>query len=224
MIVKFYLINFRRIGSISFLVFFISLCMINPLEATVIFTNSGVTINNGNPSASFDIDGDGTYDFRIFRSGNNMKVEPLNSAYIWAGPATPNGNPASSSAGQTIPVAGSWRPAGEIKRLCDGGSFGPLCVGTSKYLRFRLTISGEFHIAYVYITNSDNTSSTVANYAYESCLNEPIVAGATSGGASCPSTIPTLSQWGLIILGLLVLSAGAIAIRRRQMQVEGELA
>ncbi|MEZ4885305.1 MAG: hypothetical protein R3E32_11305 [Chitinophagales bacterium] len=99
-------------------------------------------------------------------------------------------------------------------------------IQTTGYLGLEFPISGSNHYAWIQVTVENEvimesgqdlfakTCITILDYAYESCPNEPILAGHTSGGAitcdSGPASIPTLSEWGLLNLALLLMTFGTI--------------
>ena len=61
----------------------------------------------------------------------------------------------------------------------------------------------------------------------ESQANCENIGGIFYPGHSCPEVdcptadIPTLSEWGMLIMGLLLLAAGTIAVVRRRKEVFG---
>ena len=66
---------------------------------------------------------------------------------------------------------------------------------------------------------ANGNDGTLMNSSLVGCNSNWVCSGATcafSGPPVQPATVPTLSEWGLILLGLTVLCLGAIAIRRRQ--------
>lgn len=65
-------------------------------------------------------------------------------------------------------------------------------------------INGRVEINFQGITSFDGAVTTI------NIESEPIL-----------PAVPTLSQWGLIILGLVVLILGVVVIRQRQMQLGG---
>ncbi len=42
----------------------------------------------------------------------------------------------------------------------------------------------------------------------------------TNCAEECPDPIPTVSEWGLVVMGLLVLTAGTVVVIRRRQAVE----
>lgn len=69
---------------------------------------------------------------------------------------------------------------------------------------------------------SDQSSEDIQVYnlgsgTYQSSIPNPITGGSVSGGAAffcIAAVVPTLSEWGLIVLGLLLLTFGTISIRQ----------
>lgn len=57
-------------------------------------------------------------------------------------------------------------------------------------------------------------TATLLSYAYESCPREGILAGATSGGASCPTGVPLPPSLGLLAMGAAGLGLWRAARRK----------
>ena len=132
--------------------------------------------------------------------GVNVRFVPAAGA-ITVTTNVPGGNgtvttPGQNSAGETVLAIGDTRvwtvtpAAGFVPRLIAGST----CAGT-------LSPTAP----YTYTVNAA-AASCVANFAF-------VAAGPGSGGAT---SIPTLSEWGLIILSALM-ALFALGMRRRQM-------
>ena len=61
---------------------------------------------------------------------------------------------------------------------------------------------------------ANGNNGTLTNFALNGCASNWVCGGATCGFPSAlqPPLVPTLSQWGLILLGLLVVSMGTIMV------------
>jgi len=113
----------------------------------------------------------------------------------------------------------------------DGESFtdiyGPFANVGDRYLGLTFQIDGAAHFGWARfgVTASAfaeggstfaTASATLRAYAFEDCPREGILAGATQGGASCPSGVPMPPALALVALG-----AGGLALwraRRRDGQ------
>ncbi|MFK7904896.1 MAG: hypothetical protein AB8B69_07220 [Chitinophagales bacterium] len=84
------------------------------------------------------------------------------------------------------------------------------------FLGVQFQIAGQNHYGWVRVTLNSIGSVTVHDFAYEDQPNTCIAAGATSGPAICPVTVssagnvPTLSEWGLLNLAILLMTFGTI--------------
>lgn len=86
------------------------------------------------------------------------------------------------------------------------------------------TLSPQACSAYVYWTNMDGNTTGQANLD-GSGINQSWITGCNSpyGVAvdqANPSPIPTLSEWGMIILGILLIGSALIVMRGRQRESE----
>ncbi len=99
-------------------------------------------------------------------------------------------------------------------------------IQTTGYLGLEFPIGGSDHYAWIQVTVENEfimepgedlfarSCVTILDYAYETCPGQPILAGHTTNGATCgttaPAAIPTLSEWGLLNLALLLMTFGTI--------------
>ncbi len=80
--------------------------------------------------------------------------------------------------------------------------------------------AGPTHFGWIQVTVGVNsTSMTIIDWAWEDTPNTPILAGATGGGAAA-AVVPTLNEWGLIVLTTLL--AGAAVWKLRRLDVTAE--
>ena len=89
-------------------------------------------------------------------------------------------------------------------------------AGERGFIGIRFEISGETKYGWIDFEGVVGQPGRVIihDWAYEACSDTAIEAGATSGGADCEA-IPTLNEWGMIILvGLL--AAGGLAYSRKE--------
>ncbi len=70
--------------------------------------------------------------------------------------------------------------------------------------------------------NASNYNFTVTRWAYESCPDTPIQAGEETNSLCNDNDVPTLSEWGLITLAILLLSFGTLYIGRREEELIGQ--
>jgi hypothetical protein len=102
---------------------------------------------------------------------------------------------------------GRWIETPGSCSLCASGPWG---AGATGYLGVRFSISGQNHYGWISLTEGPNFglngggySGSILGYAYESCANVGITAGATSGGGTCGATTPEPGTLGLVALGSL---------------------
>ncbi|MFH1156222.1 MAG: IPTL-CTERM sorting domain-containing protein [Pseudomonadota bacterium] len=94
-------------------------------------------------------------------------------------------------------------PTGSVRR----GNF----LGTPGYIGVRFTIGAETHYGWIYLqSTADATSTTIIDWAYEDQPDTPIHVGTRS------SDIPTLNEWGILILVGLILAEGTRRLRRKK--------
>ncbi len=92
-------------------------------------------------------------------------------------------------------------------------------LGAAKYIGFQIGTGASAHYGWLEFTITQNGNFTynvtVTNTAIEQCPGQPIVVGATTGGATCsaPPTTPAPNSLWLMSLGIAGL-AGLEALRR----------
>jgi hypothetical protein len=74
-------------------------------------------------------------------------------------------------------------------------------------------IGGDQHPAVVYVTGLANTTHTIEVICATAVPNNDV---AILGAAALRKSIPTLNQWGMVILFLLLAAAATVVIRRRR--------
>lgn len=94
------------------------------------------------------------------------------------------------------------------------GYQGEMVPPQTAYFGLRCAIGGQTYYGWVQIEEGTTDQSVLA-WALETTPNAPIAAGATS--SSAPTPVPTLSEWGIIILSSL-LAVGTLLTLRRQRQ------
>ena len=121
------------------------------------------------------------------------------------------------AAGTVIGPASRWDSANSANEYAGTTDYsGEMVAPQTAYFGLSCTIAGQRHYGWVQITEGATDQSILA-WAYETTPNTPIVAGSTTSVSSVTS-IPTLSEWGIILLsGLLALGA-AISFRRRDIR------
>ncbi len=121
---------------------------------------------------------------------------------------TPNYNIASSDA---LAGNGSWI---KYPNLLGYNNYGQFPGQGNKYLGVRFTNDGteQSHYGWVQVNvAANNASLTIVDWAWENIPEIPILAGATS---TTVIVIPTLNEWGLIVLMTLLAGAAAWKMNR----------
>lgn len=128
---------------------------------------------------------------------------------------TLNASAASLTPGQTLTLAATvsgYAPTGSVQFKCDGDDLGvsvTLVDGSASYATNTLIV-GSHSITAVYSGDPNNVGSTSA----VASVSVAAVAGPSGGvgGGATNADIPTLPQWGLILLGCVLLG---VAHRQR---------
>ena len=123
-------------------------------------------------------------------------------------PATTGG--ALLPAGTSIGPGSTWSTSGYTGTTAYDGVMVP---PQTAYFGLSCVFGGQTHYGWVQITEGTTDQSVLA-WAYESTPNAPIAAGAT--GNSVQKSIPTLSEWGMILLSSLLALATIITLRRQR--------
>ena len=184
-------------------------CM-HHLHAEVVYTDIlDQTINTTGSSLDFDINGDGTDDVTVSLSASTSSIQGISPTLVTDVFTTR----ARSYPSGVIDGGQSFSASDLI--LCAGG-IEDWCNSNERFTGLELTIAGQTHYGFIGMTGSGGgtpTSITINSFAYEDCPNTGISSGATSGGISCavaPAGVPTLSEWGLIILALMFMTMGTL--------------
>jgi len=164
-------------------------------DAAIDYTNIVDFVGGVGDTYDVDLNNDAIPEFTIRHdSGSNLFIDPLSSSaeVLGTGGAT-FAYPYVMSNGATISsAASSWFNngyGGGFQSMNYGScSFGNWCNIVEGNLGVRFNIGADTHYGWIRLTNVDNggASWTVTDYAYEQCVDQPITAGATTGGASCP--------------------------------------
>ncbi len=112
------------------------------------------------------------------------------------------------SAGATVGPGSNW---GTTSFAGTTAYSGTMVAGDTAYFGLSFQISGQTHYGWVQVTEGASTQS-VLQWGYESTPNTPIAVGA----AVAATPVPTLSEWGMIILSSLLALATVFTLRRRQ--------
>ncbi len=206
-------------------------------EAAIQHINPPDIIVQAGPSAStytsIDVDGDGDNDF-VIRQVNGSAPFPLaylhpsylNSAsvlakYPFTGPPFPEPKALDSTyniANITAPGPTFWFNGGSpYPALLGAGSiYGNFPGVEDKFIGVRFINNpgggpGPLHYGWIQVNvAADSSSITIVDWAYEDTPNTPILAGA----GAAPAVIPTLNEWGLIVLMTLLAGAAAWKMNR----------
>jgi len=91
---------------------------------------------------------------------------------------------------------------------------GTFNVGQSGLVGIKFDSNGNNHFGFIEIMINKPGDPTILNTAYNPIPNEP--ATIAVGACAPPPAIPTMGEWGLISLGLLLLSFGTTMIMRKE--------
>ncbi len=94
--------------------------------------------------------------------------------------------------------------------------YGPFLGANPLYVGVYFTSgAGNTHYGWVeLVVSPDATSVEVVQYGFNPIPADPIPAG------FCPPVIPTVSEWGLITLALMLLTFGTVVVGRRKQKLE----
>ncbi len=194
----------------------------------------------GAPENAFiDVDGDGDKDFD-FSHGIATTGQVIYLAFVSPYNNKSDAQVLITGTPLAIPVASalsgnytiSSAPAG--RRIWNTNSKGQNLLSANKYgsdfgyfqgpgdeyigVRFINSVSGggdgQLHYGWIQVNVPTGvTSLTIVDWAWEDTPNAPILAEARTGGAP-PAVIPTLNEWGLIVLMTLLAGAAAWKMNR----------
>ncbi len=213
-----------------------------PVTVTAPFT--------GTSSVNFDIDGDATDDFALFGAlSTSTYFGSTTSTYTYNGRTYSNYFPYTNtysnfSAGINATAGNEVMGELGVQKLNNGDSIGPSGSwnngkrdvffnsgngtsgwtgnnGETGFAGVRFKIGGNTHYGWIKLQLNAAGSLTATDWAYESCPDMPIQAGATSGGAICgtPAAIPAMGLPALGLMGLALGGIGLAGLRRRRQEI-----
>ena len=199
-----------------------------PIDVSGTFYNPGIFY--------IDMDGDGVNDFGVlaassysfgtslffFASGsNNFGVQDLPIGPFGTFPLVAN-----LSSGFNVPF--DIFPAGygvqnyyiNLADSAAGYPFGGfIAPDNSGFVGVQFDIAGESHLGWVELQNVTQpdfpntvSSMTIAGFCYQSTADASIL----TGEREAVEPIPTVGEWGLITLALLLLSFGTVTVMRKE--------
>lgn len=196
-----------------------------PAEAQIICNDDAtpLTITQGIYSASnatfIDLDQDGTDDFRLrnqtsfygYGNGIYLSANPYNNA-MWL-VSSSNYYPSNLALGSSI------GPTLATNQYFDTGSFGTIAVTyygwgnfnppSNGYVGVKFSAGTGVHYGWIELSTS-GTDVTIEGFCYESNPDTSIQAGRRNS-----ELIPTIGEWGLIIMNLLLMIFGIVAIKQK---------
>ena len=206
-------------------------------EAAIVY-NGAQNISLSNTTYLLDMDSDSVPEFRLFALAGSYYsigsfyvnfgyagILPVTSNVSWLGSSfvperlsnVYNVGPAASWESWYGALASMWTSS-TISGASSSYSYGNF-RGERGFIGVRFEISGETKYGWIDFEGTVGSAGqgTIHGWAYEACTDEPIMAGATTGGADCDA-IPTLNEWGMIILvGLL--AAGGLVYGRKEEEL-----
>ncbi len=109
---------------------------------------------------------------------------------------------------------GSYTPSAGAGQLCGLNTFlGD--VGSSLTQPFEVNVPAG---ATFTVVMSNTSSQQICDYSFTLNPSNP---GVVISGVGCAAAVPTMGEWGLIILALLTLSFGTVFMMRSRMAVAG---
>jgi len=114
----------------------------------------------------------------------------------------------------TILASGSSSSFYGNTRTTKFGRDGEFDLGQSGLVGIKFDSNGNNHFGFIEILINRPGDATILNTAYNPIPNEP--ATIAVGACAPPPAIPTMGEWGLISLGLLLLSFGTTMIMRKE--------
>jgi hypothetical protein len=235
-----------------------ALVMMSQAEAAIVHTTPGTAphvlptppwqydTTGAYDVAPIDLNNDANVDFVLFGYGGTYTDGGTSSAYaglygagsnqVIGGGTYPYQIVNKLASGATIGPSGAWRSGGAAfySTYTDGsqrhglGGFGNGSAETG-FVGVRFNIGGQTHYGWIRLQFGSGVAELSATeWAYESCPNTPIAAGATTGGATCgvvptsPKSIPVMGPlaYGLTSLALGGLGLGSLRRRRAVRKAE----
>jgi len=184
-----------------------------------------------NSSLQVDMDGDGTKDFKIIdgtfdagvvnyliaRQATNFSEENTAASIIKDAPRFLAGQqigPANSFSAKKYELA--FRIGSSSSSFFSSGDF----LRNTGFLGVKFKIGTNTHYGWIQIEGGDPpTYGKVIDWAYEDQPDTAILAGAKTATETKTATIPTLNEWGILILMALILEEGLRRTRRKNEAV-----
>lgn len=200
------------------------LAVAQPVEAAIVYSGTQDLSLTTSP-VDVDLNSDGTDDFRFdgYSSDSwSQSISGLNGQFIFA-TTDSQGNhsdPINLAAGYNIRatlVNTTYAWGSNSSTLAGDGNSDGNFNNTKGYIGVRFHSNAcqdiNWHYGWIQFTNNGRNDGTINDWAYEDCCNTPIDAGQTEGGTFC-QTIPTLGEWGMIIMTGLLAGAAVYRIRK----------
>lgn len=194
-----------------------TLALAQPASAGVVYSGpKNLPVSMGE-TVYVDLNGDSSNDVMFTAKSNNgpyhyVKMDPLcaNSGLKLAPPSYFR----RLSVGYPIGYgAAFWEsPQGYLQLQLIGGSTGGNFIDQTGYIGVRVKVNDEFNYCWIHYQGTGFSNGTIIDWACENQEGATVRAG--DSGAQ-PEPVPTLNQWGLMILAGLILAGGARRIKRQ---------
>lgn len=204
-----------------------------PANAAIIVFTGGNTTTLNNGSVTFNMvtgavgTADAGMDFAlryplapVNPSSTSAGAEALVTSPAGMGFLVGSGLPLKLAGAANIGPAGAFQGVGVLARRFSSysssafiGNWQSLGSALGQgYLGLKFFIGANAHYGWADITLNPDLSVTLNSFAYESCADQSIGAGQTTGGATCDSSVPEPHSAALLAMG----AAGLLAYRRRR--------
>ncbi len=220
------------------------LALAHPAEGSVVVTKTNITVGFGS-QISIDINKDGINDFTIAGEGANydhsfyatFAIQPLTGGKVVGGKRGPLGPYASAlvkganigpSAHFSSSVARSQitieRLLGEASASTHESFYGEWPGINDRYLGVKFLIKGATHYGWIRMSVSEQQeiSGTITEYAYETVTNKKIGAGDTTDSSETARAMPVPErrlQPRQASLSMLAQGADGLAMWRREQEI-----
>lgn len=214
------------------------LVVAQPAAAAIVYSGAkNIAVNAANTPVNLDLNNDGTDDFRFINSistvAGNMTnwwqdIYGLGGAQFIFATTDVNGNnsdPLNLPAGYNIKSAlsGTHSWGSDYNTMAGSGSTSGNFNLKSGYVGVRFHSAAcqgsNWNYGWIHFANTGNMSttmsSTIDGWAYESSCDTAINAGA---GVTAPArlNVPTLDQWGMLLMAGLLSGAALYRVRKDQ--------